>query len=277
VRIGPQAASNLGGQTEAAPRRLGAGQATRSLLEGHVGEAVEFVRERARAHDAPVMIDVPLQITGVSADELLLLDRLEVRMLDSHGKQLYRGTAASELLDMAGAFGEGSEAQRGLAHQTIEVPQSVLRAVPPGATLQLEYSLTLLRALAQQRMAAQDGVLKAPEVGICMTRADQNRVRLRCEQLGDPAYCLGATLHGAHAVLVPRQLGCVHDYRRGIPSPTTLLALMGIDLWLRETTGLTQGVAEPTDFSDSYVTLTVYGAPEHFMRTLVLPSPRSAS
>ena len=276
VQIGPQTQSSLGaeGADAAAAHRLGAGQATRALLEGNVGEAAEFVRERRHARAAPLVIDVPLRISGVSADELLLLDRLGVQVLDSAGRRLYRGTSASELLDMVGAFTGISPAERGIAHQTLELPAAVFRAHPSGAQVQLEYSLTLMRALAQHRLPAQDGMLKASDIGVCMTRADQNRVRLRCEQLGDAPYCLAATLHGAHGILVPEQVSCVHDYRRDIPSPTTALALEGIDLWVRETTGLTHGAAQPADFSESYVTLTTYGAPEHFTRTLVLPSPR---
>jgi hypothetical protein len=275
VQIGLQAQSSLGAEgADDAAHRLGAGQATRALLEGNVGEAAEFVRERTHARAAPLLIDVPLRISGVSADELLLLDRLGVQVLDAAGRRLYRGTSASELRDMVGAFTGISPAERGIAHQTLELPAAVFRAHPRGAQVQLEYSLTLIRALAQHRMPAQDGTLKASDIGICMTRADQNRVRLRCEQLGDAPYCLAATLHGAHGILVPEQLSCVHDYRRDIPSPTTTLALEGIDLWIRETTGLTHGAAEPADFSESYVTLTTYGAPEHFTRKLVLPALR---
>jgi hypothetical protein len=275
IRIEPQSPSNLDTQSGAAGRPLGAGQATRALLEGNVGEAVEFVREHTHARSAPVLIDVPVRITGVSTDELLLLDRLTLQMIDSGGRLLYGGTSSSELLDMVGAFSGEIPAERGLAHQTIELPDKVWRATPPEARLRLEYSLTLMRVLAQHRMAAQDGLLRESDVGICLTRADQNRVRLRCEQLGDAAFCLGATLYGTHGVTVPEQLSCVHDYRRGIPSPTTALTLEGIDLWVRETTGLTHGAAEAADFAHSYLVLKIYGAPEHFGRALIVPSPRA--
>jgi hypothetical protein len=275
VQIEPQSDSSTGAKGgPAAARLLDAGQATRALLEGNVGEAVEFIRERTHARGAPVLLDAPLRITGVSSDELLLLDRLDVTLLDAQSRTLYRGTSASQPLDIMGAFAGEVAAERGLAHQTLELPGDVYRATLSESRLRLEYSLTLMHVLAEHRTAAEDGVLRAADVGLCETRADQNLVRLRCKKLGDAPFCLGASLNGVHGVIVPEQLNCVRDYRRGLPSPTTVLSLEGIDLWIRDTTGLTHGAAELVDLAAASVSVKVYGAPEHFRRTLIIPSPR---
>ena len=249
----PGSSSDIGA---AAPS---ARQATQMLAHGHVGQAVEYLRRRARPGNAPVAINLPIRATGLPADELLLADRTEFELFDVDGSVLYRGDNAGALAGLltpvTGRF------------QTVEIPGQVYRRVSAASRLRLEYSLTRMQVSAEYKLAATDGELQS-DSGFCATTADRNAVYLRCKTLEQSPFCYSATLYGSGARHNPEVLKCTPDYRRHMPAFKEVVRIFGVDLPLQDRNGVAIGAIVASELGASRVLLRIYGERDHFKRTL---------
>ncbi len=258
--------------TRAGEGPLGVRQATRSISRGRLGGAVEYMRRRARPGDAPVAIDLPVRAYGVAADELLLADRAEFHAFGGDGRLIYRGDNAGALAGLLTPLPASSSKEPGITYQTIEIPGRIYKSAAAGSGLQIHYSLTLMKLIAEHELAAVDGELKAAGVGRCATSRDRNTVYVRCKTIEQAPFCYSAALYGPGGKRNPDVLKCTPDYRRHFPAFMNVLALYGIDLPLRDRNGVVRYEIDGSDLSASYVLLRIYGEFDHFGRTLAAPA-----
>ncbi len=244
-------------------------RATQALLHGNVGGAVENLKRFTHPEDVPVLLSVPLQVSGTSADQFLLADRAKFSLVDDRGAALYRGTNASRgsvplIRDPAdAAVGPGS------ILQTVEIPDAAYRrARTRSVRLNAAYSLTLMTLVAEHKMSALDGEVRTPELGLCRSKADPHGIRVRCQQIGRGPVCYSATLYGPDGRHNPDGLECSGDFRPYLPSATDILALLGVDLPTRDPTGLAHYAVDVSDLPQSYILLKAYAPRAHFVRTL---------
>ena len=243
-------------------------QASALLLQGDVDQAVESLH-RATAADAPVMIDLPVRIDGIASDQLLLVDRLGVSLYADDGRLLYRrehtGVPAQTFFpEPAGEPADSS----GFIHQFVEIPGTAYRrAAPQAARLRLEYSLTLMRTRTEYRMAAIDGALRAPDVGRCSSRYDDDAISVHCQPVGRTPFCYSATLYAPDGRHNPVVLKCRPNYQPFLPAPMNVQGFMGVDMPLRDRNGVAHYAVGGADLPQAYLVLKIYGELDHFVRT----------
>jgi hypothetical protein len=256
----------------------GAKHAATLLLQGHPDQALEYWRRRGGPTEAPAAIELPVRAAGISPDELLLVDRLEVKLFGDDDRLLYRRANAdvSPLL-LAARPGNTTDAS-GFANLAVDVPGSLYRKLGSRATrLRMDYSLTLMKAVAQYKMAARDGLLRASEIGICFSQFDQDSIAVRCSKMGRSLFCYSATLFGPDGRHNPEIVRCIPDYRPYLPPLTNILNFFGADLPVRDPYGLAHYAIDPSELASSYILVKIYGERDHFKRTLSVSPFRLAA
>ena len=245
-------------------------RAAHLLMHGDVDEAVADLRRQARPNDS-VAIDLPLRASR-AADEMLLVDRWQARLLDEQGRLLYSGVSATSpgLMpasqdDPAGTFS--------LAHETLKIPAKAYRttAAAPGR-LQLDYFLTRVRRSTEYRIAADNGRLQAPELGVCATLADRNTVTLHCKTINPAPFCYSATLYDSEGRHDPEVFKCEPDYRRRWPPLLDILNFYGVDVPLRDRYGIAHYAVDASSLGSSYLLLRIYTELDHIERTVTAAS-----
>ena len=251
---------------------LSAGQTTALLLQGHVDQALQSLHRPAGPVDSPVAIDLPVRAEGVGSDELLLVDRLEVRLFGGDGRLLYRraNVGASPAFFIPRPAGDAADTS-GFTHQNIDIPAKIYRQSAAGSTrLQMDYSLTLMKTLAEYKIAAVDGLLRAPEVGRCVSQNDDDSIFVQCQTMGWTPFCYSATLYAPDGRHNPEVRKCTPDYRPYVPTPINVHGFLGIDVPVRDRYGVAHYAVDASELAKSYVLLKVYGERDHFGRTLVV-------
>jgi hypothetical protein len=245
---------------------LASRQTAQLLLRGHVDQAFENLHRRARRENTAVMIDFPVRTVGMSADEMLLVDRMHVQLSSRDGRLIYLGADAGPspgLLTADPADATGS------AHQTIEIPGDVYRQVTATpARLQIDYSLSLVKVRAEYKIAALDGELRSPDTGLCVTRRDGNIIALNCQSIAQAPFCYSAALYAPDGRHNPEVFSCDPDYRRHWPALIDILNYFGVELPLRDRYGIAHYAIDPAELGTSYVLLKIYGERDHFKRAL---------
>jgi hypothetical protein len=240
-------------------------QTTQMLLRGQLDQAFVNLHRRARPGEAPVTIDLPVRIIGISADELLLSDRSQIQLFGEDGRLLYRGTSTGASAGLLAA--DGGEVP-GLTYQAFELPGNVYRnAAARTLRLQIEYTLTLVKVRAEHKIAALDGELRSADLGICATRLDRNSVTVHCKSISQAPFCYSGTLYEADGRHDPEVFECLPDYRRHWPALIDVLNYSGIDLPVRDPYAT---APDAPKLETSYVLLKIYGELDHFKRTLTV-------
>ena len=216
-------------------------------------------------------IDLPVRATGISSDEFLLVDRLEVHLFGDDGRLLYRrANAGVSPESLAGQAGDPTNTL-GFSKLTVDIPGNVYRRVGASATqLRMDYSLTLMKTLAEYKMAATDGSLRATEIGLCSSHLDEDSIAVRCSTIGRSLFCYSAALYGPDGRHNPEILKCAPDYRPYLPPPTNVLNFFGVDLPVRDPYGLAHYPVDASELPASYLRVKIYGERDHFKRTLVV-------
>lgn len=272
-------ALELGGPSQSLdPAGAGSGpaprQTTQLLLHGHVDQAFANLHRRAPSGGAPVTIDVPVRIVGVSADELLLADRSEIQLFGADGRRFYRGTNGAASMALLAANPDEAPPP-GLFYQAIEIPGNVFgNAAASAVRLQIDYTLTLVKVRAEHKIAALDGELRSADVGVCAARFERNTVAVHCKSITQAPFCYSGTLYAADGHHDSEVFQCVPDYRRHWPALIDVLNFYGIDLPLRDPNDAVHGGFDP---ETSYVLLKIYGELDHFQRTLRVAGFRPAA
>jgi hypothetical protein len=202
------------GDPAARDRPVAGRQATRALMHGDIDKAADYVRGGKR--DSRMGIDVPLRISGLADDELLLVDRTQVNV-SANGRLADRSNIPNVTPSLfMPNFGEAG-GEPNLVHQIFKIPGS---AFPQAASpaLDLDYSLTLMKVIEQHRVSAIDGEVRSETLGICRSQLEEDSVTVRCRQVGRAPFCLSATLYGPDGAHNPEVRKCQPDYRPYMPA-----------------------------------------------------------
>jgi hypothetical protein len=264
IRIDADAAEVTDGIGAGRGRQVSARRATQALLQGDVDEAVLNLKSFRGPRDTPVMLTVPLRVTGVTHDEFLVVDRAEFSLVDARGKVLYRGTERKAVPLIPDSD------QAGVVRQKFEIPGALYKRVRSQAvSLVVDYSLTLRAVVAEHKIRAADGEFRSPEIGVCQSGADPGASYIRCKQIGRAPNCYAATLYGPDGRHNPQVHSCGSDYRPFIPSTTNIMSFNGINLPIRDAYGVAHYEVDGSDLPHSYIILKVYEAGRHFRRSVV--------
>jgi hypothetical protein len=161
--------------------------------------------------------------------------------------------------------------------QTIALPATVYREL--GAQqlpLRLDYSITLMKVRSQHVISATDGVLRTEELGACATRLDESgsSIQLRCQKIGLTPFCVGVTVRGPEGQNDPEFLQCDADYRPYLPTLTDAVNRFGLDVPIRDPTGLIHYPLEAANIGTLQLLIKVYAVQEHAVRSLLTPRIR---
>jgi hypothetical protein len=189
------------------------------------------------------------------------------------GRLLYRGDNAGALAALLTPYPGRSSQSPDAVYQAIDIPGRVYRtAAETAVRLKLDYSLTLMKVVAEHKLAAIDGELQSTDIGLCATLIDRNAVYLRCKTIEQAPFCYSATLYGSGGRHNPEVLKCTPDYRRHVPAFMNLLSVYGIDMPLRDRNGVVNYEIDASTLSASHVLLKIYGEIDHFKRTVAVPA-----
>ena len=239
--------------------------------------AVGLLKRRGSAPPAPATVLLPVRFEGLRPDELLLIDRSDVSLFIESGATLYRGLNPATL-DPPGpvhaATGDGDPPR---IVQAIELPARAYGNLGrERLQLRVDYSLTLMKVTGQYVVPAVNGVLRTEALGACATRPDQGAslIQLRCQKSGRTPFCLGVTVRSATDQENPEFLQCDPDYRPYLPASTAPLNIFGVDIPIRDPTGVIHYPLEATPTAVLQLLIKVYAVQEHAMRSLLTPTTR---
>ncbi len=253
------------------------GQATRALLHGSPGDAVKYVQGHRRSGVPPIRIELPLRISGISADEVLLVDHSELDLSDEARARVYHDMSSDVLVLMGAAPSVGHSAVS--IRQAVDVPIQVFQAIGSDTVrLQMNYSLTLMKVVARHLIAAQNGELQAVDMGRCATRLAQDgtSIQMHCMHMGSAPFCLSAILYGPGDRHNPEVFSCDPDYRPYLPSLTDLVGSYKLDVPIRDRFGLVHYPVDPSELERSYLLIKIYAVRDHFTRLSVIPRTKLA-
>ncbi len=255
---------DAGGGPGRGVRGGGAREATRALLQGDVDTALRGLKRSP--HAAPVVLTVPLRVTGLAQDEFLAVDRAVYSLVDANGVVLYTQRAAER---RAVPLVPDPAAPESL-QQKFEVPGTVYSRIGAAAvSLVADFSLTVRTPIAEHRIRAVDGEIASPDVGVCRSNASHDSSGVACRQIGYSRSCYSAILFGPDGRHNPQVYSCGADYRPFIPSRADIVTLTGISVPIRDPYGIARYDVDESVLSDSYIMMKVFEAGAHFRRTVV--------
>jgi hypothetical protein len=201
---------------------------------------------------AYIEVWVPLRIAGVADDEMLIPDRATSRITGPGGTEIDLGNAAG----WAGWAGPRDD--RNMRRQLVLVPQdSYNRMKNQPERLEIDFSLTLLKANPAQAMPAVGGDRWIEGLGRCQTRSDTMGAEVGCLSpgkmpfvawsLGNQRYLAGQTDFTPYVGRV--QGDSISHFSHDFP-------------------------AEGLPLKDARITVQVYRPEAHFTRHVLIPEIR---
>jgi hypothetical protein len=252
----------------------GAGRVARQLLNGNTDAAATYLNRRAHPENQPLAFELPLRITGVPKDAILIVDRSEVQLRSEDDRVLYDGVNPTDTAGLTIGSGDAP------SHQTIELPAGLYRTwAQRPVHLQIRYWFTLFRKAQTYTMAATSGELTAGELGRCQSqlKGDLSEINLRCRQQGLGPTCYTVTLEAPDGKRDPGNPDCSPNYRPFTALWSAPMTFYGIDLQVHDPTGFVQYPIAPSLFADSRLLVTTYHARGHFVNTATTPPLRLAN
>jgi hypothetical protein len=145
---------------------------------------------------------LPLSVSGLSPESIVISDRANVRIIGRDGSILFTGRATGDPQVTDGP-GDGSfhiedfpvrttTGGKVRTHERITLPGNLYDLVRSRQVrVELDYSLTLFHMEASDAIAALNGDKRTADIGWCKTKLDYNGnfVNLNCIKLGRPASC----------------------------------------------------------------------------------------
>jgi len=226
--------------------------------------------QRNRGEDSTEVF-LPLQVTGVPSDAILLTDRVEVHVIGQDGRVVYHGIGDS--LEVAK---EGPNPAEERVYQQIAVPMSVYHSAKDQAVqIRVDYSLTLFGLAGSYSIPALDGDERMPEWGWCQTKMNEagTAVELHCMEPRKGPICGTAFIENASTgARNPARSTCQSDYSPyGYhPLPDSLVRF-GTNLPFRDASGLAKFPVDGPQLPQSRVVIRVYEPESHFTRALAIP------
>lgn len=240
-------------------------------LSGLMASEQDGRRDRA---DRDAQVFLPLQITGMGNDAILLADRVEVHVFDSNGRMVYHGIGEEFEVPR-----EGPEPKEKPLYQQISMPMSIYEKIrDQDLTVRLDYSLTLFGLDRSFSMPALNGDERTPAWGWCQTKMNEagTAVALHCMKPGKGPTCGSAFLENmSSGAQNPARSSCLSEYApfNDHPLPDDM-SRFGANLPFRDPTGLAKYPVDGPQLPQSRVVIRMYAPEDHFARTLMIPNTK---
>ena len=234
-------------------------------LRGRSAGDIE-VENKVRHAQGDVTIFIPLRIGGLPAGALAWADRAEVSLRSQAGQVVFQGRGDELKLERTGA---GSPVTR--AYEAIRIPALVYEASRDKAlTLEIAYSMTVLRARPPVAVPALGAVADLPGVGRCTSGRDSDGddIVLRCLQAGRAPSCVSATLaDSSSGRRNPETLICAPDYSpyNSRPFPDAI-SRFEVEAPFRDRLGLGTYPVGGAQLGRAQLVLTSFEASQHLTR-----------
>jgi hypothetical protein len=225
---------------------------------------------------------LPLQVSGLAPESILLNDRSEVRIIARDGKILYHGltTRAPQAARGVGPVFIDDFPVRTTAggqvytHQIITLPHKIYELVHgQPVRMELDYSLTLFHIGASDTIAALNGDKGIANLGLCKTKIDDDgdEVEIGCKTLSEVTcgtFVLKNVVSGRQN---PPAVFCNKNYPPITAHfiPNAMLNFGG-DLHFRDPQGLAKYPVDSSQLADARVSLKTYKPVAHFTRHLTI-------
>lgn len=226
---------------------------------------------------------LPMRVSGLAPQSVLINDRTYIRIVDRDGQTLYRGATTNlprDLADPMGTFPVRTAAGGDVrSHQLVVLPGRIYDLVGNRPVrMELDYSLTLFRAQASDRIAALTGDKRISGIGRCKGAIDNDgdEVEILCIGPSDAPSCGNAVLENpVSGKRNPPRNFCFPDYRPyTTPFMRFAMSPFGIDLNFRDPQGLAKYPVDSAQLADAQVALKTYKPVAHFTRHLVISEIR---
>ncbi len=232
--------------------------------------------DRARRYDGEehASVFLPLQVTGIPTDAVLLSDRVEVRLTNADGKFVFHGIG--EQVELAK---EGPKPAGDALYQEIQVPASVYREIKDQEVrAEVDYSLTLFGLKESYSIPALGGDQRMPGFGWCESKMNEaeTAIELRCMQPGKGPTCATLFLENeATGQRNPNRSSCHADYSLYSGWYTgDNMAQFGANIPFRDASGLAKFPVDGPQLPQSHVVVRVYEPEDHFIRSVTISQIR---
>jgi hypothetical protein len=218
---------------------------------------------------------VPLRVSGLPADSVLLSDRAEVRLAGPDGGTLYRGKTTPTLgygNDFVVRTTDGGDVS---TRQQIVLPEPVYQRLRnQSVRMEIDYSLTVLDLAATATIAAGDGDQRMAAFGRCRSQIDEDgdEIELGCLRSGPAPTCVSATLESVTpSARNPTQWSCDPDYSpyhvHLYPDATSRFTMT---VKLADVRPTNEPSADRSQLDGAFVRVKSYQPAAHFTRRLVV-------
>jgi hypothetical protein len=215
-----------------------------------------------------VVLWLPLHAGSVGANQMLIAEHVTARITEAGGK-------VSEL-------GNEREANFYWVHRwdrykPLWVPEDIYKRVKDRpARLEIDYSLTLLRANDTWSMSAPGGELRTPDLGWCATGKGLGGIgiELRCLKPGPPPSCFNARLESPEtgAWAASQEPECQPNYAPYVGRLTDSIGRFGTRFPMRDSSGLP--IAAESLMKNARMVIQAYRPEAYFTRQVVVTDIR---
>jgi hypothetical protein len=219
-------------------------------------------------------IRLPIEVSGLAADSMVLNDRAEIRIVNSGGMELYRGRTVGQMGygDDFRVRAEKGETVR--TYQRVDLPDKVFALIrDQPVRIEIDYSLSLLQVDGEVTMTALAGSTYSDKFGACRAKLDPDgdSVEFGCFRAGGAEACIGATLENSlTGIRNPETPLCSPDYApfavHVIPDAVGRIAG---EVRFRDPLGLAKYPVDGSQLGDARVRLMSFRPAGHFRRQLV--------
>lgn len=222
------------------------------------------------ARESNRSVFLPLRISGMSNDAILLADRVDVYLIDAGGRIVYHGTG--DELEVAR---EGPRPEDKPSYQQISIPGTLYERIHDRTlTVRLDYSMTLFGLKESFSLPALNGEVRMPAWGWCQTKMNEagTAVTAHCMKPGRGPICATVFLENmTSGAQNPSRSACESEYApffdRPLPDD---MDRFGVNLPFRDPAGLARYPVDGPQLPQSRLIVREYGPEAHFTRTVTI-------
>ena len=224
---------------------------------------------------------LPLRVTGVAQEAIVISDRAFIRLVGHNGVTLYSGRTTVNIGYgddfLVRAIGRGDVR----LHQRIVFPDRIYKVVgTQPVRAEIDYSLTQFRVAAASTIAALNGDERSTAFGWCKSAvdADGDDIELGCTKTGGAPGCVTIALENPrNGRRNPESAYCQPDYAPlGPHFHPDLMSHFGADIQFHDLQQLANYPVDGSQLADARVRLKSYEPVAHFTRHLVIRDIRLA-
>jgi hypothetical protein len=188
---------------------LGLASATAIPASGFALQPSDVKTRQKPAAPGRQRLPLGLEVRGLPPGWVLHADHVAYRLVDATGGTVYRGSGQDWDLR---AGGDGTASVLQLIDLPTKVPAS---SMDRRVSIELDYSLSLLKPRVLSALPARDGNAQVPDLGRCVSRLDDDGTgfQVGCDSAGELPPCLSLSLRQEATEQVgPETFVCDLDY-----------------------------------------------------------------